>query len=211
MTAAALDPEIIKPLDRPAAERLDKRVRLLVGNIHDSIAKLYNLLQEARCGDVHAALGFSSWTAYVADVFTVQVRLEPAQRRELVGYLSGEGMGQHAIAAALDVGVGTINRDLAVVSPVPNGTAATTTTGLDGKTYQRKPKPKPKFVTDLNNARTALETLGYAITDRDQASQGITLAHSYTMNYPRLTTALKRQQTASLNYCGRFPADSRID
>lgn len=79
MTALAIDPEVVEPLDRATAQRLDKRMRLLAGTINDNIAKLYELVPEAKRGDVHRALGFPSWTAYLADVFTVQVRLEPQQ------------------------------------------------------------------------------------------------------------------------------------
>ena len=53
-------------------------------------------------------------------MFTVQVRFDREQRRELVGYLSGEGMSQRAIADVVGVGVGTVNRDLD--AGVPNGT-----------------------------------------------------------------------------------------
>jgi hypothetical protein len=91
-------PEVIEPLDRAAAERLDKRMRLLVGTINDNIAKLHDLVQEAKRANIHATLGYPSWTAYLADVFTVDVRLEREQRCELVGYLSGEGMSNRAIA-----------------------------------------------------------------------------------------------------------------
>ena len=51
----------------------------MAGTINDNIAKLYELVQAAKRGDVHRALGFPSWTTYLADLSTVQVRLEPQQ------------------------------------------------------------------------------------------------------------------------------------
>ncbi len=134
-----VDAEIVDSMAKAAAERLDKRIRLLVGSIHESLAKLHGLVEEAKQGDVHKVLGYPSWTAYLADVFTVRVRLEVEQRRELVAYLSGEGMSQRLIADVVGTGVGTVNRDLAE-SPVPDGTPEPVT-GRDGKTYPRKPKP----------------------------------------------------------------------
>jgi transposase len=66
----------------------------------------------------------------------VQVRLEREQRRELVGYLSGEGMSNRAIAKLTDTDERTIRRDR--VAGAANA-AAEPVTGLDGKKY--KPKP----------------------------------------------------------------------
>ena len=152
-----VDAEVVPTLDRAAAERLDKRIRLLVGTINDSIAKLHDLVQEAKHGDAHVALGFPSWTAYLADVFTVEVRLERGARAELVGYLSGEGMSQHTIADVVGVGVGTVNRDLAA-SPVPNGTPECDrkVIGQDGKSYPAsKPPPRPAPPVDIDDDAAA--------------------------------------------------------
>jgi hypothetical protein len=106
-----VDAEVVPTLDQAAAGRLDKRIRLLVGTINDSITKLHELVQEAKYGDAHVALGFPSWTAYLADVFTVDVRLERGARAELVGYLSGEGMSNRTIAEVIGVDEGTVRND----------------------------------------------------------------------------------------------------
>jgi hypothetical protein len=110
MSTDVIDAEVV--VDREAAERLDKRIRLLVGTINDNITKLDTLVQEAKVGQIHVALDFPSWTAYVADVFQVQVRLDREQRRELVSYLSGEGMSQRAIASVVGVDQKTVSNDL---------------------------------------------------------------------------------------------------
>jgi hypothetical protein len=110
--ALTVDAEVVDPIGRADAQRLDKRIRLLVGTINDNLAKLYELVEQAKAGEIHKALGYPSWTAYVADVFTVQVRLDRGQRRELVGYLSGEGMSQRAIADVIGVDQKTVSNDL---------------------------------------------------------------------------------------------------
>jgi hypothetical protein len=165
-----LDAEVVEPLDQDhgAAERLDKRIRLLVGTINNSISKLYTLVEEVKSGQIHLALGFPSWTAYVADVFTVPVRLGREQRTELVEYLSGEGMSQRAIANVVGTSVGTVNNDLSQVfnsEHLPDPELAVDehrpTTGLDGKLYPPKPsapqpdvapKPRRKPITDEAHA-----------------------------------------------------------
>lgn len=94
------------------ARRLDQRIRVLVGSISDNLTKLHVLVEEAKQGEIHKVLGFPSWTAYLADALTIQVQLGREQRRELVGYLSGEGMPQRAIATVVGTSVGTVNNDL---------------------------------------------------------------------------------------------------
>ena len=93
-------------------ERLDKRIRLLVGAIEENLTKLHALVAQAKSGQIHVALGFKCWTTYVADVFTLQVRLDRPQRRELVGWLSGEGMSQRVIADVVGVDQKTVSNDL---------------------------------------------------------------------------------------------------
>lgn len=94
------------------AKRLDHRIRLMVSSIGDSMNKLYELVERAKAGDIHTALGFPSWTAYVADACKIHVRLDREQRREMVGWLSDEGMSQRAIAETVGVSQMTVNGDL---------------------------------------------------------------------------------------------------
>jgi hypothetical protein len=126
-----VEAELVPVMDRNTAERLDGRIRRMVNAVNEHLSKLQELVDEAKRGDIHVTLGYPSWTAYLADVFTVQVRFDREQRRELVGYLSGEGMSQRVIADVVGASVGTVNADRAGVqnrtpeensSPVPNGT-----------------------------------------------------------------------------------------
>jgi hypothetical protein len=157
-----LDAEVVEPLDQDhgAAERLDKRIRLLVGTINNSISKLYTLVEEAKSGQIHLALGFPSWTAYVADVFSVDVLLNRDLRSGLVCFLSDEGMSERAIASITGAAKTTVHRDLEerdLEEPGgPYGPPNRSVTGLDGKTYTAKPNPVPaprKSFSDVVNCR----------------------------------------------------------
>ena len=110
--AVVIDAKVVPALDRPAAERLDRRIRLMVDAVNKNVEKLEDLVDEAKRGDIHSALGYASWTAYLSDVFTVQVRLDRDRRRELVGYLAGEGMSQRAIADVVGISKNTVTADL---------------------------------------------------------------------------------------------------
>ncbi|MBX7433475.1 hypothetical protein JDV09_15345 [Mycobacterium sp. Y57] len=101
------------------AERLDRRIRLLTNSIGESLSKLYALVEEAKAGQIHVALGYASWTAYVADACKIHVRIDRDQRREIVGWLSGEGMSQRAVADVVGSSVATVNADLGVQNRTP--------------------------------------------------------------------------------------------
>lgn len=134
-------------LDVAAATRLDTRIRLMAGTVRDNLIKLGELVDEAKTGQIHVALGFASWTAYLADALGGQLELTTESRRAVVELLAGEGMSQRAIATAVGVSQKTVDRDLDHVShgdsPEP-AASPEPVTGLDGKTYTPKPKPDPK-------------------------------------------------------------------
>jgi hypothetical protein len=136
--------DVATPLGHPAAERLDKRIRLLAGQVRENMAKIGDLVAEAKAGQIHLTLGFNSWTAYLADALGGQLELNTETRREVVELMAGEGMSQRAIAQATGASKTTIQRDIAglqegqVVQTGPPGAV----TGLDGKTYT-KSRPEP--------------------------------------------------------------------
>lgn len=144
MILAMEGPGIIEPLDRGDAERLDKRIRLMAGQIAENMTKLYELTERAKSGKIHVALGFPSWTAYLADAVTVQVRLEREQRRELVGYLSGEGVPNTVIADMAGVDEKTVRNDRRAISENSDIEGPPVrVTRRDGKTYKRNEGPRP--------------------------------------------------------------------
>jgi hypothetical protein len=114
------------------AERLTSRLRLVAGTYAEARDELLTLVSQAKEGQAHVALGYPSWTAYIADVLGAEpLRLDRDDRQELVGVLRSEGMSTRAIAAALDVDDKTVRNDLAGAEY----SAPETVTGTDGKTY----------------------------------------------------------------------------
>lgn len=164
-------PDVVVPLGREEAERLDKRIRLMAGQFVADWVKFQGLVDDARRGQVHLTLGYPSWTAYVAEVGRDLLALPTANaevRHEVLEWLSSTGMSLRAIAQVAGLSKSTVGREL---SGVPNGTADATSdvvealadgdaaladeltdalkdagpatvTGMDGKTYT-KPKCKP--------------------------------------------------------------------
>ncbi len=115
------DVEVVAPLDLGSSERLDRRIRLMADTIRDNIAKLAGLIEEAKQGQIHVALGFASWTAYLADALGGRLELDTDSRREVVALMAGEGMSQRAIAQAVGVSQKTVDRDLDKVTQVSHG------------------------------------------------------------------------------------------
>ena len=164
--------EVLVPLTRDAAEKLDGRIRRLAKQAGDQLVQVGRLLDEAQAGLVHEALGFASWTAYVADALGGTLSLSGEARQAMVQLMAGEGMSERAIADATGASKTTVHRDLEEVvhngppepdpevvhhGPPESDTAAgppepATVTGLDGKTYT-KPKPKPKGKGDKDAPR----------------------------------------------------------
>lgn len=101
-------------MDVASARRLTERIRLNVVAVRDGVEKLQALLEEAKEGNVHVALGYPSWPAYVADVMGEEpLRLSRDDRREIVHYLTGEGMSTRAIGQALGVSREAVRKDVA--------------------------------------------------------------------------------------------------
>ena len=163
--------DVLVPLTRDAAERLDGRIRRLAKQAGDQLVQVGRLLDEAKSGLLHEALGFESWTAYVADAVGGQLQLSGEARQQMVQLMAGEGMSVRAIAAATGVSKSTVSNDLTQVSndwtPQPDSgvqeldtstggvPADATVTGLDGKTYtkpKRKPRPKKEPKPDAKPA-----------------------------------------------------------
>lgn len=102
-------------LHKADAERLDRRIRLMANSISESLSKMYELVEQAKAGQIHVALGYASWTAYVADACKIDIKIDRDQRRELVGWLSDEGMSQRSIAQTLGVSKNTVTADLSQI------------------------------------------------------------------------------------------------
>lgn len=103
----------LRVMDVSSARRLTERIRLNAVAVRDGVEKLQALLEEAKEGNVHVALGYPSWPAYIAEVMGDEpLRLSRDDRREIVHYLTGEGMSTRAVGSVLGVSDGTVRNDM---------------------------------------------------------------------------------------------------
>lgn len=130
--------ELVEPMSEADARRLTERIRIAATNYTEAKAKVLALVDEAKEGMAHIALGYKSWTAYLSDVLSDEpLRLARDERRELVTRLADEGMSHRAIAPIVGVDHKTVGNDLTATgefSPVDRtAPVVRTTTGLDGR------------------------------------------------------------------------------
>lgn len=142
------------------AYRLTQRIRTATSGAREAMETLSVLVEEARAGGAHAAMGFASWTDYLSSTLGASpMRLDREQRRELVAYLAGEGMSTRAIAPIVGVGDSTVQRDLATA---PSGAVArpSTVTSLDGRQRPsvQPARPQPAAKPEPSRAAQAVET-----------------------------------------------------
>lgn len=136
-------------MSEDAARRITERIRIVAVTFAESRQKLIDLVQEAKEGHAHIALGYASWTAYLAEVLGEEpLRLARDERRDMVQLLAAEGMSSRAIAPIVGANHNTVARDIASVS---NDTDRTVHS-MDGiaRTYTRKPSaPTPDEPIDF--------------------------------------------------------------
>lgn len=135
------------------ARRRQERLRLLAGTVRDGIDQIGALVTEAKESNDHEALGYASWTAYLADTLGAEaMRLDRAERREVVALLAGEGMSSRAIAPIVGVTDRAVRKDIAEVGtvfpPAPPVEAPTRAPG--GGHLGHAGEPTPPFVTGLD-------------------------------------------------------------
>lgn len=109
------------------ARRITERIRIVAHNYTEAKAELIQLVQDAKDGSAHEALGYPSWTAYLAETLGDEpMRLARDERQEMVKALSAEGMSTRAIAPIVGVSQKTVVKDSQVipkVSPEPKSDA----------------------------------------------------------------------------------------
>ena len=110
--------------DEVWARRITERIRYSAIGVRDGLEKLQTLMAEAQEGNAHELLGYASWTAYISEVMGEEpLRLARDERRDLVAWLSGQGMSTRAIAPIVGASREQVRRDIAAapdtnVSPV---------------------------------------------------------------------------------------------
>lgn len=135
-SAALVDPEEPTVL----ARRRLARIRELVADTIEIYEELRELISDARQSSDHELLGFPSWPAYVAQAVGQVAVSGREERRELVQFLSEQGMSTRAIAPIVGASQPTVRRDLSGESNDSPDDEPEPITGLDGKSYAR-PRP----------------------------------------------------------------------
>src|SRR4051794_320685 len=113
-------PSMGSALDQPTAHRLTMNIQLRLDTIADNIEQVLPMIEQARTGQAHEALGYKSWTAYVQDKFGGRLdRLKRAERQPIVELLADTGMSTRAIATVVGVHHDTVASDIrAAAAPV---------------------------------------------------------------------------------------------
>lgn len=137
---AVIEPEAAQQLTEKQARALDKRIRAASDKLSTNTEALLDLLEAAVTGNIHEALDYPSWTAYVKDAVQITVS-DRWERKALVSLMSGKGMSQRAIAGTLGVSQKTVDRDLEGTETDDSATV----TGLDGVEQPRN-KSKPDVI-----------------------------------------------------------------
>jgi hypothetical protein len=146
----------IQTMSEHDATKLTEKIRITAHNYADARQKLQEYVTEAKAGNAHLALGYASWTAYLAEVLGEEpMRLARGERQEMVQMLSAEGMSTRAIAPIIGATEGTVRNDLRAGAK----NYAPEIEGMDGKTYARPelspepaaPAPKRRPLTDQSS------------------------------------------------------------
>lgn len=154
-------------LDEDKARLLTERIRSIAVVVKGQLETLQHLLNEARDGEAWRALGYASWTAYLADVMGEQpLRLPRDERQQIVGYLAGEGMSSRAIAPIVGATHSTVQQDVKAggrnLPPEPTVNTAAGEVSAD-------------YVTDQADLDTALADAGFETESEPPApAQSIT-------------------------------------
>ena len=125
--------------DASSAQRLDGQTQAIAGKAAEHLDYLAELLIEAKAGEIHQFLGFSSWTAYLADrLRPINRALDTEERRALATKPYEAAMSVRAVAETRRYVQVLMARK---VSHGGTGDSASDgeqqTTGLDGKGYSR--------------------------------------------------------------------------
>jgi hypothetical protein len=114
-------PEVLVPLNEVEAKKLDDAITTIVEGIGDRLATLERNLRDAERGQIHLALGFSSWTAYLENRLRGRWVLKGEERRKAAQLLASHGASTRAIGNMVGASKSQVARDIAEGS-VPNGT-----------------------------------------------------------------------------------------
>lgn len=131
---ATLTPAADNPLTAEDAARLVTKIELRLDTIADNIEGVLPLIEQAKAGNAHEALGYRSWPEFVSDKFGGRLaRLGRAERMPLVQLLADQGMSTRAIAPIVGVSQRTVANDVAEQNCSPADYEADLSDAVAGK------------------------------------------------------------------------------
>lgn len=146
------------------AQRLVTKIELRLDTIADNIEAVLPLIEQAKDGNAHEALGYRSWPEFVAEKFGGRLaRLGRAERMPLVQLLAEQGMSTRAIAPIVGVSKDTVSRDIR--AGVSDETPADYET-MVGEAHDRK------VTADRETAAMAARFTGW-LEDRGDAESNV--------------------------------------
>lgn len=153
----AVSPETPTKLTEADAQKLTALIKAQAKRAGTELAKLYGLIDEAKAGDAHKAMGFKSWTAYLADVLGSggPLPLVRDDLTKLVRKLAGEGMSSRAIESATG---GAVSKATANRIAQRYGVEVPTV-GLDGTTQTKAKATRTPRPASESSKATATATL----------------------------------------------------
>jgi len=145
-------------LTREEAQSITDQLRGQWQGAQDAVDGLKAAMWDAKERGVHVALGYASWTAYLAQEFKdAGVGLDTKTRRGLVHQLSAMGMSTRAVAAVVGVSHVQIAADAQVLSDLTPA-CDTPIAGRDGKTYKRPDKSRAAVQARVAQMRALAES-----------------------------------------------------
>lgn len=211
--------EIVETLTEAEAQRLTNQVRLLLSSMLDQRDKVVGLIREARARHAYTAMGYPSWTAYVADEFADAIpRLSRDEQIALTVELAEMGMSTRAIAPVVGLSRATVARDIhnsGVSHETPPKVAAGTqeevdgsadsrfnseatsstrapVTGLDGKVY--KMPERPRLASVPAESAPVLDGAAAEFANAEKASKSLSnaIAKLLEFQHPNMREAMSR-------------------
>jgi hypothetical protein len=196
------------------AQRLTDDIKSAAVAARRGLDRLASLVEEASKGNVWQILGYASWTAYLsATLGEMPLRLDKAERQEVVAMLSEQGLSTRAIAPIVGVSHMTVSNDLApsgvqtftpdpdvetalavieddivVAEMVYETSAPRPVVGMDGKTYTQPATPRQAPRSPLiDEARSA----GFQLRKAIERIERIKSDDRFTRNKVEILAALQ--------------------
>lgn len=125
------------PLDHDAAAKLDERIRRMAKATKGNLDALNELIEKAKAGQIHPALSYISWTAYLTDALSeLCADVDSDTRKHIAVMLHHEGMSIRDSALTTGLSKSTVQREVSQSGTVYESAPATM--GHDGKVRSRR-------------------------------------------------------------------------